>query len=65
MNTLQPFQPVLVRNTKLSTWKASLFCHYSNTDAQPFVTINNIHWQYCIPYEGNETLHGTKLDYEQ
>lgn len=53
-----PFTPVLVRNTLLSTWKASYFDHYSPNDSQPFVTINNVHWRYCIPYDGNKHLHG-------
>lgn len=55
-----PFTRVLVRNTDQSTWKASIFDHYSEGNAFPFVTINKNYWRQCIAYEGNEHLHGTK-----
>lgn len=54
-----PFTQVLVRNTDKSTWKASIFDHYSEADSFPFVTINKVCWRQCISYVGNEHLHGT------
>lgn len=54
-----PFQRVLVRNTTKSKWKANIFDYYREGDAFPFVTINKVHWRFCIAYDGNEALHGT------
>lgn len=56
---IEPFTKVLVRSTEKSKWKANFFDYYKQDDTFPYVTINKAHWRFCIPYEGNERLHGT------
>ena len=54
--TPKPFDKVLVRDSKLSEWRANLFSH-KNID-EPYCCVY-AGWNYCIPYEGNEHLLGT------
>lgn len=59
INTLQPFDRVLVRLTNNCVWMPKFFLHYDvgpNVKYYPFVTIDNIGYPQCIPYEGNEHL---------
>lgn len=57
INTLIPFESkVLVRNKNYYKWEGALFGRY---DGNTFFTLGGIDWKYCIPYEGNEHLHGT------
>lgn len=53
----KPFDKVLVRDSKASKWRANLFSH-KNID-EPYYCVY-ASWNYCIPYEGNEHLLGTK-----
>ena len=55
--TPKPFDKVLVRDSKASKWRANLFSH-KNID-EPYYCVYSS-WNYCIPYEGNEHLLGTK-----
>jgi hypothetical protein len=53
---MKPFDKVLVRNAEYGLWIPALFG--MEKDEQ---YITSAGWQkYCIPYEGNENLLGTK-----
>lgn len=56
---LKPFDKVLVRDSRVSKWRANLFSH-KNID-EPYYCVY-ASWNYCIPYEGNEHLLGTTKD---
>lgn len=59
INTLKPFDQVLVRLTDNCVWMPKLFSHYvadPKAKYYPFVTIENIGFPQCIPYNGNEHL---------
>lgn len=54
----KPFNKVLVRDTILEKWRATLFSHYSGNRTYPYDTIKT-YYKQCIPFEGNEHLVGT------
>ena len=59
ISTLKPFDKVLVRLTNNCVWMPKFFLHYDtgpNVKYYPFVTIDNIGYPQCIPYNGNEHL---------
>lgn len=58
----KPFDKVLVRDSRVSKWRANLFSH-KNID-EPYYCVY-ASWNYCIPYEGNEHLLGTTKDSKQ
>lgn len=59
ISTLKPFESrVLVRHTKDEIWKPAIFGCYNG---YRYYVLGNVHWVYCIPYEGNEHLCG-KID---
>ena len=62
INTLKPFDKVLVRTFHEAAWKADFFSHYTKDADYPFSTVGKDEWYYCIPYKGNEYLHGTTDD---
>ena len=53
------FDKVLGRNEKDDVWEADLFSHYRKESQYPFRCIG-FSRKYCIPYEGNEHLLGTR-----
>lgn len=53
------FDKVLGRNEKDDVWEADLFSRYREESQYPFRCIG-FSRKYCIPYEGNEHLLGTK-----
>ena len=53
------FDKVLGRNEKDDVWDADLFSHYREESQYPFRCIG-FSRKYCIPYEGNEHLLGTR-----
>lgn len=55
---LKPFQKVLVRQSPSAIWEASFFGRKSRATA-PYYCLG-VFYRYCIPYEGNEHLLGTK-----
>lgn len=55
----KPFDKVLGRNEKDDVWEADLFSHYREESQYPFRCIGCSR-KYCIPYEGNEHLLGTR-----
>ena len=58
---LKPFGKVLVRDSKSDYWRATLFSHIDKNGCYYCVWAS---WNYCIPYEGNESLLGTTKDVE-
>ena len=58
---LKPFDKVLVRDSKSYYWRATLFSHIDKNGCYYCVWAS---WNYCIPYEGNESLLGTNKDVE-
>lgn len=57
-SVFKPFDKVLVRDGDIDTWGADIFLEYSNLEFQ-FRCFRCV-WRQCIPYEGNESLLGTK-----
>ena len=60
----KPFDKVLGQNEKDDVWEADLFSHYRKESQYPFRCIG-FSRKYCIPYEGNEHLLGTRNNPEQ
>lgn len=59
VNTLKPFDKVLVRDGIDEKWTISLFSYYDEGHQNfPYVCISG-RYVRCIPYEGNEHLLGT------
>ena len=56
---LKPFDNVLVRHQKTEEWRANIFSH--TDEYLDYVCVNG-RWEFCIPYEGNESLLGTTKD---
>jgi hypothetical protein len=68
INTLKPFDRVLVRLTNGFVWMPKFFSHYdtnSKIKYYPFVTIDNIGYSQCIPYEDNKHLSNTTDDCDE
>lgn len=60
IHTLKPYDQVLVRLTNNCVWMPKLFSHYDpKVKYYPFVTLDNMGYPQCIPYNGNEHLRGT------
>ena len=55
---LKPFDKVLVRDSNDVPWTASYYSH-KEEGSYPYITIGNLCFKYCIPFEGNEHLVGT------
>lgn len=59
------FDKVLVRDCEEHEWYANCFSHYRGNDKDfPYACFGN-NFRYCIPYEGNEHLLGTKDPYTE
>lgn len=56
INTLKPFDRVLVRDNDGQQWTGDLFLY--KTVSSSYEGVHCV-WNQCIPYEGNETLLGT------
>lgn len=63
INTLKPFDKVLVRGNVGQKWMIDFFCFFDNDKELPFVCVGHYVVQ-CIPYECNEHLLGTTEDCE-
>lgn len=61
---LKPFDKVLVRDSKSDNWRANIFSHTDKTDEYLDYVCVNGRWEFCIHYEGNESLLGTTKDVE-
>ena len=55
----KPYDKVLVRDHKSQRWCPTLYSYYDSEYAFHHVTVADIIYKYCIPYEGNEHLVGT------
>lgn len=56
----KPFDKVLIRDDINEKWSINLFSYYDEEDEHfPYICQNGGYY-YCIPYEGNEHLLGTK-----
>lgn len=59
INTLKPFDQVLVRLSNNCVWIPKFFSYYDadlKTYSHPFITTDNNEYPQCIPYNGNEHL---------
>ena len=63
INTLQPFDKVLVRDFLNEDWMADFFERIDENDVHYNATCVTSHWEQCIPYN-DETKHllGTRED---
>ena len=60
----KPFDKVLVRQLETEEWRANIFSHTDKTDEYLDYVCVNGRWEFCIPYEGNESLLGTTNNVE-
>lgn len=62
INTIQPFEPVLVRDNPTELWLPNFF-YWFCPDEPASVRCLNLSWENCIPYN-DETKHliGTSDD---
>jgi hypothetical protein len=58
INTLKPFDKVLVRSGNYQIWKANMFSSYCRENIHPFSCVSGYVSQ-CIPYEENKHLLGS------
>jgi hypothetical protein len=59
--TLKPFDRVLGRNTTNGIWKCDILSNINKDVLYEYECVG-YNYKYCIPYEGNEHLLGTKDD---
>lgn len=60
----KPFEKVLVRDDYGGTWEPDFFSRKAGNDVElKYMCLTTV-WKFCIPYEGNEHLLGTKDDPE-
>lgn len=64
INRVQPFDTVLVRNSKDGKWVGSVLNSIDNDSEFPYVTGFGS-FKYCIHYRSNENLKGTTLSLEE
>lgn len=56
INTLEPFDKVLVRDNNNHCWTAGIYSHYEDYGDTRFYIANNTTWNQCIPYN-DDTKH--------
>lgn len=60
INTLEPFDKVLVRDDNKHCWSACLYSHYEDYGDTRFFISDAISWNQCIPYnDETKNLVGT------
>lgn len=59
---LKPFDKVLVRDCLDEMWRPSFFACYLPFGREPYQVIGGEGVKLCIPYEGNESLLGTRTE---
>jgi len=64
INTLKPFDKVLVRTDNKHRWSIQFFERLNNTLKDSFVCMGRKRYHQCIPYKGNEHLLNTVNDCE-
>lgn len=65
INTLKPFDKVLVRDKDKHEWGISLFSHCNGLEIYKYSCINGCWYAQCIPYEDNKHLLGKKDDCDE
>lgn len=55
----EEFPPFMPRNR--NKWEYTLYGRYCEEEKCPHITVSG-YFRYCIPYDGNEHLHGTSED---
>lgn len=65
INTLKPFDKVLVRHNEDCCWTPSLFGIYDKSKSYPCICCNGFSYKYCIPYKSNEYLLGITDDCDE
>ena len=68
ISTLKTFDKVLVRYSYKQRWTVNIFGYYAYNSSHPFICSGNcddIGFNQCIPYEGNEHLLGTTNDCDE
>ena len=63
INTLQPFDKVLVRDDRKDIWGACLFSHPGNNLSEGWFVCDNTYWHYIIPYN-DDTKHPVGTTYD-
>ncbi len=56
INTLKPFDKVLVRDYDNKVWKTQFFERLNNRLKDKFICMGGNRYHQCVPYEGNEYL---------
>ena len=64
INTLKPFDKVLVRDNNEQFWTCDWFSFHDTKQVYPFACVGHYVSQ-CIPYEGNQHLLGTTNDCDE
>lgn len=59
INTLKPFDKVLVREDNKKLWRIHFFERLNNVLKDRFVCMGGYRYNQCVPYEGNEHLLNT------
>lgn len=59
--TLQPFDKVLVRNSRTGIWRCDHFSYFKEDDAYPYMASTS--YIFCVPYN-DETKHLVGTDYK-
>ena len=62
INTLKPFDKVLVRADNKHVWSIQFFERMNNILKDSFVCMGGVRYYQCIPYKGNEHLLNTTND---
>ena len=62
INTLKPFDKVLVRDRDIEEWCISFFDHCNRLENYKYSCVNGSGYARCIPYEENKHLCGTTND---
>lgn len=55
INTLQPFDKVLVRDSNGKRWEINFFDHYDRNNLYPYFALRS-NWNQCVPYN-EDTKH--------
>lgn len=62
INTLKPFDKVLVRDSDGGRWDINFYEFYDKNKCYPYRILGGNIYKQCIPYEGNEHLVGLVKD---
>ena len=60
--TLQPFDKVLVRNSRTAKWRCEHFSYFKEGDAYPYMASTS--YTFCVPYN-DDTKHLVGTDYKE